>query len=233
MCILENKWVQVETLKMEVLLEDFKLDSDIINGDQDEIVEPQTKFNQIYPIASQTLRSRLKRQRLTISEKIHVYDLAINHKVSIKNIACDFQLSASAVRSSINKIQSNRLQKWNSNATKRNLMSSCLVQNLIEDFFQKDNNPKIVKDVWVYIYGRSGINVSIHLARQFMKEKLWLTYKVGKSRLALLNEHKHLIIKSYFAVRVAKLLPFIDIIVNVDEASFSHYLMKNRSWPRK
>ena len=95
---------------------------------------------------------------------------------------------------------------------------------------QQRKNPKGCRSLYLE---RSGIKVPIQLARQFMKEKLWLTSKLGKSRPALLNEQKHLIIKSYFAVRVAKLLPFIDIIVNVYETCFSHYLMKNRSWLRK
>ena len=112
-------------------------------------------------------------------------------------------------------------------------MFSCLVQKLIKDFLQKDNTSKIVKDVCVFVYQRSGIKIPIQLTRRFMKQEPWLTYKIGISRPDLFNEQKHLIIKAYFAVRIAKLLLYIDIVVNVDEACFSHYLMKNRSWFRK
>ena len=66
-----------------------------------------------------------------------------------------------------------------------------------------------------------------------MKEKLCLTYKIGKSRPAFLDEEKRSIIKSYFAVRVTQLISSIEAIANVDEACFSHYLMKNRSWIRR
>ena len=69
MCILESKQVKADTSEMEKLLENLKLDSDIIDGDQNEIEEPQTELNQVYPILSQTLKSRLKRRRLTLPER--------------------------------------------------------------------------------------------------------------------------------------------------------------------
>ena len=234
MWILKSRWVEIETIEIGGMLDNFNFYSNQRDKNREVMNDSQIGFIQTYPWASQTLRGRLKRQRLITHEKIRIYDLVINHKVPIKNLVWDLHLSASTIKSIIKKGQSNKFHKWNDNAnTKRNLMSSCLVQNLIEDFLHRDNNPKTVKDVWIYIFEMSGIKIPIHLARQYMKEKLCLTYKIGKSRPALLDEKKRSIIKSYFAVRVIQILPNIDIIVNIDEACFSHYLMKNRSWIRK
>ena len=66
-----------------------------------------------------------------------------------------------------------------------------------------------------------------------MREKLCLMYKIGKSRPVFLDEEKRFIIKSYYEVKVIQLLSSIEVIAKVNEACFSHYLMRNRSRIRR
>ena len=79
--------MEIEILELGGKFDNFNFDLNKRDKNQEEMNESQIGFSQIYPLASQTLKGRLKRQRLTLHEKIHIYDLAINHKVSIKNLA--------------------------------------------------------------------------------------------------------------------------------------------------
>ena len=66
-----------------------------------------------------------------------------------------------------------------------------------------------------------------------MKEDLMLFYKIGKSRQVRYDFNRNVMTKSYFTIRMTKLLPIIDVIVNIDEAWFFHKTSTTRSWLRR
>ena len=66
-----------------------------------------------------------------------------------------------------------------------------------------------------------------------MKESLKLTYRIGKSRPVLYDYDKSMLIKSYFSIKVTKLPPRIDVIINIDESWFSRTTVAKRSWLRR
>ena len=43
-----------------------------------------------YPLEAQTLMKRFKRQRLSTSEKLYIFDPIANRKATLRNIASDF-----------------------------------------------------------------------------------------------------------------------------------------------
>ena len=104
---------------------------------------------------------------------------------------------------------------------------------MIETFVLSDSKSKTAKDVWKYIYEESGVKAPIHLVREYMKDNLRVSYKIGKSRPALLDEDKSILTKSYFAVKISQAIQHIKVMANIDEACFSLTLLKKRSWLRK
>ena len=66
-----------------------------------------------------------------------------------------------------------------------------------------------------------------------MKESLKLSYKIGRSRSVFYDYDRSMLIKSYFCIKVAKLLHKIDVIINIDEAWFSRTTITKRSWLKR
>ena len=107
------------------------------------------------------------------------------------------------------------------------------IKSVVKFFFSLNDNPKTVDDVWKYAYEKSGIKMPAHLIRQYIKEKLNLSYKIGKSRPSILEQDKNMLINWYFSVRIAQILPRIKVIANIYEACFSQTLKNKRSWIKK
>ena len=105
--------------------------------------------------------------------------------------------------------------------------------DMIQTFLSSSTTPKILKEIEEHIYKCSNVRVPIHLIRQYIKEKLGMSYKIGKSRPMLFDTERNMLIKWYFTVRIAHIIEGIDLIVNIDEASFSRSLKRNRSWLKR
>ena len=188
----------------------------------------------VYPLEAQTLMKRFKRQRLSTSEKLYIFDLIANRKATLRSITSDFQLSQETIRRIITKTMAQHLhQQTMKSPTRRNLIQSPWIKSMIETFVFSYSKPKTAKDVWKYIYEESGVKAPIHLVREYMKDNLRLSYKIGKPRPALLDEDKSILIKSYFAIKIAQTIQHIKVMANIDEACFSRTLLKKRSWLRK
>ena len=123
--MLKDKWLEVETLDLCTMMEKFKVDwsNDI---DTSESKDKQWVSEvKIYPDPDHTLKSRLKRQRLSRLEKLHIYDLVMIRGIPRKTVALVFQLSATTIRNIIRKIENEFISKTDMKpSTKRNLMFS-------------------------------------------------------------------------------------------------------------
>ena len=103
------------------------------------------------------------------------------------------------------------------------------IWDIIQTFLSSSTIPKILKEIEEQIYKCSNVRVPIHLIRQYIKEKLGMSYKIGKSRTMLFDTERNMLIKWNFTVRIAQIIEGIDLIVNIDEVSFSRSLMRNKS----
>ena len=188
----------------------------------------------IYPSAEVTIKERCKRQRLSTSEKLYIYKQIVDLKTPIKEIAFDYNLSKTAIKCIVKNTEEVHLNRTSmSSRTKTMLMTSSLVQDKIRLFLDLSRNPITAKEVWTFVFKETGIRLPIHLVRRYMKESLKLTYKIGKSRPVLYDYDKSMLIKSYFSIKVVKLLPQIDVIINIDESWFSRTTVAKRSWLRR
>ena len=100
-----------------------------------------------------------------------------------------------------------------SSTTKRMLITSALIKKKIASFLDSNSKSITSKEVWFFVFKETGIRTLIHLVRNYMKEELRLSYKIRNSRQVLYSLDKSMMIKSYFNIKVIKLLPFIDVLV--------------------
>ena len=232
--IFKDRFIEFETAEIGEMLHLFKFDSennDIHFNKNDWLIK---NSKEICPNAATTLMNRVKGQRLSFSEELHMYSLAKIQNIHINDLARDFDISASTIRRIIKKVEKGDQCKWNKKpSTRRLLMESPWIKSVVKSFFSLNDNPKTVDDVWKYVYEKSGIKMPAHLIRQYIKDKLNLSYKIGKSRPSILEQDKNMLIKWYFSVRIAQILPRIKVIANIDEACFSHTLKNKRSWIKK
>ena len=95
--MLGDKWLEVETLDFCTMMEKFKVDwSNDIDTSEGKDKQWVSEFK-FYSDPDYTLKSRLKRQRLSRLEKLHIYDLVMIRGIPQKTVALDFQLSATTI----------------------------------------------------------------------------------------------------------------------------------------
>ena len=123
-------------------LQKFMLDSSSEELVKEGFNIPLYKY-QIYFCATQMLKWREKRQRLSWSEKLYIYNLVVNKNAYFRTAALNFILSITTIRSIIKKEEIQLLYRASMYTnTKKNLMFSSLIQKWIETFVSSDRNLK-------------------------------------------------------------------------------------------
>ena len=84
--IFGNRFIDLETVEIDWMIQNFAIDW----NNENEIIE-ESKQNtsnkiQVYPRAIQTLTTRRKRQRLNVSEKLYIYKLIVDQNAPLKNV---------------------------------------------------------------------------------------------------------------------------------------------------
>ena len=92
--------------------------------------------------------NRVKGQRLSFSEELHMYSLAKIQNIPINDLDRDFDISVSTIRRIIKKVEIKDQCKWNKKpSTRRLLMESPWIKSVVKSFFSLNDNPKTVNDV--------------------------------------------------------------------------------------
>ena len=89
------------------------------------------------------------------------------------------------------------------------------------------------KDVKEYIIKQHGVCVGVDVIRKILKWNLGYSYKRCSSRPLLLNHNLSKLKKILFSVKLWGMINRSTILVNIDEAVFSHSTKANYSWCKK
>ena len=117
--------------------------------------------------------------------------------------------------------------------TSRILDQSPAVENFIRSYLETTRMPWTVKDLTTHIQTKLGLIIPKRTIRDIMINNLGMTYKRGLSRLINYNEEHQLRMKQWFAVTLSKMLKKLELLINIDESSFSRLTKKNYSWIQK
>ena len=113
---------------------------------------------------------------------------------------------------------------------RRSIAESPAIQNLFRSYLEKIRTPWTAKDLATHIQIKLGLIVPKTIIRHIMINKLGMKYKGRLSRLIDYNEERQLWMKQWFAVKLSMLLKNFELLINIDESSFSRLTKKNYSW---
>ena len=136
---------------------------------------------------------------------------------TLRNIEKEF-------RAPIKKFQ---LEKSN---TSRNLVESPKICDAIWAFLSSHRIPWTANDMWSCLKSKLGIKVSSRIVREVWKRILGMKYKKGLSRIVSFDEEMNRLTKQWFTIRILKSLDQFNVLINIDESSFSRLTKKNYSW---
>ena len=206
-----------------------------VSNDQDgrewEQTENKSKQYWIIPTAEQSLKTKPKGARIAYHERVYPFQEMMSNKGSMTQLAADSEVSLTTLYNIKKELG------WPIHQTllKRPIMSRSIaespaIQNLVRSYLETIRTPWTAKDLATHIQIKLGLIVPKTIIRRIMINKLGMKYKRGLSRLIDYNEERQLWMKQWFAVKLSMLLKNIELLINIDESSFSRLTKKNYSW---
>ena len=168
------------------------------------------------------LKRRNKKQRLSLDEKILIYISVKFQKQRIIDVARKFGVSIGTVYSILRKLkvcQPNLFSE--AGRISRKILVSRRVSNLIGDYLDNTTHPFTWEDISRFIFKSLGIRLKREDVAKILKRVLNMSYKRGQSRPVGFDKKRQDLLKSYFAINIIPLLSQYEILINVDESSFS------------
>ena len=98
------------------------------------------------------------------------------------------------------------------------------------EFTKNRTSPFTSKEVCTRIKRTQGWNISKEAAIKIMKEHCRLFYKKGKSSQLGVNIVKQKLLKQYFAVKISQSILNYEVLINIDETTFSRDTKITHSW---
>ena len=122
---------------------------------------------------------------------------------------------------------------WSTCKTQRSITSSQLIKEQIAKFWSDNPNPFTSKDVSSNLNKKIGNKVCHKVFSQILIKSLGLSYKKGKSCLVGLSRNKQQLLKSIFTAKIIPNISKYDMLINIDESSFSRLTKLNYSWLKR
>ena len=212
-------------------LEELKVGSDVSEENKSESkVSRQVKLP-IVSCAEDSLQKKQKGCRVSYHERIYLFEQMVKGESSFAWIAYKYNLSLGTLynirREFEAPIPGLPLGKP---ITDRNLVESSVIQNLVRNFLCTFKTPWTSKDIWDYILRTTGTVIHERTIRKILKEVLGMRYKKGLARLINFNEEYQIRIKQWFSIKLWKVIGRFELLINIDESSFSRLTKKSLSW---
>ena len=118
--------------------------------------------------------------------------------------------------------------KWS-----RTILNSAPIYQHLLKWFDSWNYPMTARDYSNWLFDKFSIRISDHVVRRILKEMLLLSYKKGKSRPVGIDLSKQQAMKRLFAVKVISYLSKFEMLISVDESSFSRATKLSNLWLMK
>ena len=95
------------------------------------------------------------------------------------------------------------------------------IADSVQRFVMCQETPFVSKNVWDHIKRELGVIISNKTMSKFLKTKLRMSFKKASSRPSRLDVKRQQILKTLFAVYLAKQITDDSLLVNIDECYFS------------
>ena len=191
-------------------------------------------FNKFIEKPAMTLAQRKWRQRLTFLEKSFIYKEGKQKHFTPSEISSKYGIWKSTVYSIIKEFMyptSWMFSLWGRSS--RILCSSRGINHYVQKYWDMQTNPYVLKDVSAHMKEKFRIKLNDKFYARIMKENLSLIYKKGKSWPVGLDRRKADLLKWLFAISIIPRLSDFEMVINVDESSFSRTTKLAHSWLKK
>ena len=119
------------------------------------------------------------------------------------------------------------------NKESRIIRNSASIYHYLQKLFDNWKYPMTAHDYSIALRDRFSIRISDHMVRRILKESLLLSYKKGKSRPVGLNFSKQQAMKWFSAVKIIPYISKFQMLISINESSFSRTTKLTNSWLMK
>ena len=182
----------------------------------------------------ETLNLREKGKHLSAIERWQMYKLINVDKVECKLIFEKFKLSYSTVYN-ITKEFSNKNYIGMRSLSKHanNLLQSKMIQRSINTYLADTTRPYWIEDLIKYVAKVHGVHLQYHQLRNYIKDKLNLSYKKGGNRPWNLDLKRQKPLKELYAIQLINMMKSGKDIINIDESWLNKNTRVSYSWLNK
>ena len=177
------------------------------------------------------MKTKPKGAIITYHERVFLFQEMMSNKGSMTQLAADSEVKMTTLYNIKNElgwpIHQTLLKKP---IMSRSIVESPAIQNLVRSYIEKIRTLWTAKDLATHIQIKLGLIIPKTIIRHIMINKLGMKYKRGLSRVIDYNEEWQLWMKQWFAVKLSMLLKNFELLINIDESSFSRLTKKNYSW---
>ena len=188
----------------------------------------------LYPAPDETLKRRKRGQHLCNSEKLQLIKMFYRCDLSESQIWWEWSLSRSSLKRILSHFYPHSFPnplKFRKHPIK--LLHSDEIVKFISKFTQNNHTTFSVKEIQLCIRKEIGPNLPKQVITRILKSLLGLSLKRHLSQSITFcfdkNEHQ----KCLFWVKLAKWMPHLKLLLNVDESSFSKNTREAYSWSLK
>ena len=155
--------------------------------------------------------------------------------MKVYDISRKYRVSRSTIYRKIKEFKCRRATDlWSANTVGRPIRSSKIVIEYIAKFWKNNPNPFISKDESHDLHKKLGVRINEKISTQIRKSSLRLSYKKGKSLPVGLSLNKQQqLLKCLFSAKIIPNLSKYDMLINIDESSFSRLTKLTHSWFKK
>ena len=229
-----SEWHKVYSYKISEMLQNFEVRW---SEDEDNWLQicRKTMFYQIKLLrGEESFNKRKARQRLTYSEKLHIYQVALRDEVTRTEICRKYGICRSTLKSIIKEFELPKIDWFKRNPlVSREIEKSSAVLSWIQSFIESTTFPYTAAEVWDYVKKSTRVEISSWFIKKILKDRFNLIYKKGKSRPVDLDQKLEILKKWLYSVKFAKQIKCLKLLINIDESLFSRSCITTRSWLQK
>ena len=228
--VLGEDWPTILLEDLQRKLDGFEVDWGENSSSSDNQRSP-SGFKNVIEEPILTLSRMNKRQRLSFWEKSFLYKESMQGKISISEIARKYRVWRNTENSILNDFRNPISCMFSmSGKSSRIIWGSEALNREIEKYCDAQIHPFISKDVSTYIKEKYGININKSVYSKIMRENLSMSYNKGKSCIRGIQKDRMDLLKCLFAIRIIPHLSEFEMLINIDESSFSRTTKLTHSW---
>ena len=170
-------------------------------------------------------------KHLTKDQKCFIIDCLIKYKMSISKVVDRLMMGYSTV------YQIKKDFEWDTNHgtnpfsnIRENKRLSKLSKKVINNYISSQKDSFTIGDIRKAIISESNEEIKNHIIRKYLKETLNMSNRRCTNKSTNVDVPKLSILRMLFSFRIGKHINESTLIISIDETTFNHKVVNNKSW---